>query len=157
MQKNQPCAVVRNGQVTARCCVWLGKKRKRKKTEILTFSTRHMSVKKHKTAWWNKVVVSLTLTASTFKSRAQIVLEKARRRFSVAACHREGGVCVYSNITELAVSRAHGSSLSLWRREGATVWPHTSLQHVCFLQRVPGNSSFVLETKTGLFFLFKYY
>lgn len=37
-QKNQPCAVVRNGQVTARRCVWL--ERKRKKTEILTFSTR---------------------------------------------------------------------------------------------------------------------
>lgn len=134
-KKNQPCAAARNGQVTRRCNV-AGKWQK-----MWRFSTRRSSVKMQNTARWNKVIWSLTREGFDSRSRAQIVLEKARRCFGVAACHREGGVCVYSNKTELAVSE-HTDPLPVWRREGATVWPHTLLQRAPFLLR-PGDLQFV--------------
>ncbi len=80
------------------------------------FSTRRISVKVRTTACRNKVTLSLTWEGSGGKSRAQIVLEKARRCFSVAACHREGGVCVYSNKNRTGCQRAHGSSPRLAKR-----------------------------------------
>lgn len=104
-----PCAAVRNGQVTTRrcvcvcvsACVWL-----KNDWKMWTFPTRQMCVKMQKTERWHQSSHITHLDGLTaFKSRARIVLEKARRRFGVAACHRgRGGVCVYSNITELAVS-----------------------------------------------------
>lgn len=81
-----------------------------------------------------KATLSLTLDGFSVRSRAEIVLEKPRRRFSVAACHREGGVCVYSNITERGCQPLT-DPLRFWRTEGAAVWPQTLLQRACLLMR----------------------
>lgn len=79
-------------------CAYHGQVR-RKTTHILTLPTRkavpgRRRLEHLKCSW-------LTSAASTLKSRAQIVLEKEKRRSGVGACHRErGGVDVYSNTGE---------------------------------------------------------
>lgn len=83
--------------------------------------------------------------ASVLKSRAQIVLEKARRRSGVGACHRErGGVDVYSNTGEHTEEREPQPGSNIHYSESAS-YKHSAQLHLGFIS----SCFFILEKMCG--------